>query len=62
LAAIYPREALANFQSALSGKDFSMQTVAGRLATEGKLRVLPVTSLERKLFLNLNELSDLEAL
>jgi molybdenum cofactor guanylyltransferase len=59
LAAIYPQEALANFQSALSGKDFSMQTVAGRLATERKLRVVPVTSLERKLFLNLNEPADL---
>ncbi len=55
LAAIYPKEALTNFQSALSGRDFSMQTVAGRLATEGKLRVMPVTSVERKLFLNLNE-------
>lgn len=61
LAAIYPQEALANFQSALPGKDFSMQTVAGRLATEGKLRVVPVTSLERKLFLNLNEPADLAA-
>jgi molybdopterin-guanine dinucleotide biosynthesis protein A len=62
LAAIYPQEALANFQSALSGTDFSMQTVAGRLAAEGKLRVVPVTSQERNLFLNLNELSDLAAL
>src|SRR4026208_115114 len=62
LAAIYPQEALANFQSALSGKDFSMQTVAGRLATEGKLRIVPVTSLERKLFLNLNEPADLATL
>ena len=62
LAAIYPREALANFQSALSGTDFSMQTVVGCLAAEGKLRVLPVTSQERKLFLNVNELADLQHL
>jgi molybdopterin-guanine dinucleotide biosynthesis protein A len=62
LAAIYPQETLANFQSALSGTDFSMQTVAGRLATEGKLRVMPVTSLERKLFLNLNQPIDLATL
>ena len=61
LAAIYPHEALANFQSALSGTDFSMQTVVGCLAAEGKLRVLPVTSQERKLFLNLNELADLRS-
>jgi molybdopterin-guanine dinucleotide biosynthesis protein A len=59
LTAIYPQEALANFQRALLGTDFSMQTVASRLATEGKLRVMPVTSLERKLFFNLNEPADL---
>jgi molybdenum cofactor guanylyltransferase len=62
LAAIYPQEALANFQSALSGKDFSMQSVANRLATEGKLRVMPVTSQEKKLFMNLNGPDDLAAL
>ena len=62
LAAIYPQEALASFQTALSGTDFSLQTVVGRLAAEGKVRVVPVTSQERNLFLNLNELSDLTAL
>src|SRR6266480_6801977 len=62
LAAIYPQEALANVQSALSGEDFSLQTVTGRLVAAGKLQVMPVTSQERKLFLNLNELSDLAAL
>ena len=62
LAAFYPDEALANFQTALSGTDFSMQTLAGRLAAEGKLRVVPVTSQERNLFLNVNELSDLALL
>jgi molybdenum cofactor guanylyltransferase len=61
LAAIYPHEALANFQSALSGTDFSMQTMAGRLAAERKLRVVPVTSQERKLFVNVNELADVAA-
>ena len=62
LAAIYPQEALAMMQSALSGKDFSLQTVASRLVAEGKLQVTPVTSQERKLFLNLNEPADLAAL
>ena len=62
LAAIYPREALANVQSALSGKDFSLQTVTSRLVAAGKLRVIPVTSQERELFLNVNKLSDLAAL
>jgi len=62
LAAIYPQEALANVQSAFSGEDFSLQTVTGRLVAAGKLQVMLVTSQERKLFLNLNELSDLAAL
>jgi molybdenum cofactor guanylyltransferase len=62
LAAIYPQEALANVQSALSGKDFSLQTVTGSLVAAGKLQVLLVESQERKLFLNLNELSDLAEL
>ena len=61
LAAIYPQEALANVQSALSGKDFSLQTVIGRLVAAGQLQVMPVTSHERKLFLNLNELADLRS-
>jgi molybdenum cofactor guanylyltransferase len=61
LAAIYPQEAIANVQSALSGKDFSLQTVTGRLVAAGKLQVMPVTSQERKLFLNLNELADLRS-
>jgi molybdopterin-guanine dinucleotide biosynthesis protein A len=61
LSAIYPREALPNVQSALSGEDFSLQTLAGRLAAEGKLRVVSVTSQERNLFLNVNELADLAA-
>jgi molybdenum cofactor guanylyltransferase len=61
LSAIYPREALPNIQNALSGEDFSLQTLAGRLAAEGKLRVVSVTSQERNLFLNVNEPADLAA-
>src|SRR6266576_3587500 len=47
LAAIYPEEALANVQSALSGEDFSLQTVTGRLVAAEKLQVMLVTSQER---------------
>src|SRR4029453_14064566 len=61
LAAIYPQEALANVQSALSGEDFSLQTVTGRLIAAGKLQVMPVTLQERKLFRNVNELADLRS-
>jgi molybdopterin-guanine dinucleotide biosynthesis protein A len=62
LAAIYPLEALTNFRSALTGTDFSMQTVASRLAAEGTLRVIPVTLQERRLFRNLNAPVDMAAL
>src|SRR5581483_11277268 len=62
LAAIYPREALANIQSALTGTYFSLQSMASRLVAEGKVRVISVTPQERKLFQNLNERADLAAL
>ena len=62
LAAIYPQEALANVQSALFGKDFSLQTVIGRLVAARQLQVTPVTEREKKLFLNVNELADLQQL
>jgi molybdenum cofactor guanylyltransferase len=62
LAAIYPQEALTNFQSALLGTDFSIQTVTGRLVAERKLQVVPVTSLEKNLFLNVNDRADFAAL
>ena len=61
LAAIYPQEALANVQGALSGKDFSLQTVTGCLIEAGKLQVVLVTKREKKLFQNLNELADLRS-
>jgi molybdenum cofactor guanylyltransferase len=61
MAAIYPQEALANFQRALSGTDFSLQTVAGGLAAAGKLRVIRVTDDEKKFFVNLNELADVQS-
>ena len=63
LAAIYPQEALADFQSALSGKDFSLQTLTGRLVDSGKTsgRCLSHRQ-EKNLFLNLNEPADLAAL
>lgn len=59
-AAIYPQEALSNVQSALSGKDFSLQTVTGGLVAAGKLRAVRVTSQQKGLFLNANELADLQ--
>ena len=62
LAAIYPREAEIDCRNALASGDFSLQTLVRRLLETGKLREISVTGEERKLFLNVNELSDLPAL
>jgi molybdenum cofactor guanylyltransferase len=62
LAAIYPREAEIDFRNALAGADFSLQTLVRRLVESGKLREISVTEQERKLFLNINQASDLAAL
>ena len=62
LAAIYPREADADFRSALAGTDFSLQSVARRLVKSGQLREARVKKRDTKLFVNLNELSDVAGL
>jgi molybdopterin-guanine dinucleotide biosynthesis protein A len=59
LAAIYPREALAEVQRTLTGTDFSLQTMASRLVAEGKLQVICVPPQEKTFFLNVNEPADL---
>ena len=61
LAAIYPREANADFRSALAGTDFSLQNVVRRLVESGKLREVRVKKQETKLFLNVNEMADLQS-
>ena len=60
LAAIYPREADADFRRALAGTDFSLQSVVRRLVKSGKLREVHVKDDDTKLFLNVNALSDVE--
>ena len=62
LAAIYPREADTDFRTALAGTDFSLQSVVRCLVESGKLREVRVKEQETKLFLNVNELSDVAAL
>src|SRR2546421_12805536 len=62
LAAIYPQEAAVEIGAALSGADFSLQTLTNCLVAAGKLLVMPVAEQERKLFLNVNELADLQHL
>jgi molybdopterin-guanine dinucleotide biosynthesis protein A len=61
LAAIYPREAVTEFQAALAGPDFSLQNVTRLLVEYGKLRELAVTEQEQSLYLNVNRLSDLQS-
>jgi molybdenum cofactor guanylyltransferase len=60
LAAIYPRNAVSEFSEALSGRDFSLQTVVRKLVGLGKLRGITISAWERTLFRNLNQPSDLE--
>jgi molybdopterin-guanine dinucleotide biosynthesis protein A len=62
LAAIYAREAEIDFHQALMGMDFSLQTVTRCQIESGKLREIPVTERDQKLFRNVNESSDLAAL
>ena len=62
LAAIYPHEAEIEVREALVDDDFSLQRLVHWLLAAGKLRETSVTSQERKLFRNVNRLSDLGAL
>jgi molybdopterin-guanine dinucleotide biosynthesis protein A len=61
LAALYPQEAACEVRAALSGTDYSLQALTNRLVETEKLRAIPVTEQDKKLFLNVNELSDLAA-
>jgi molybdenum cofactor guanylyltransferase len=59
LAAIYPREAQDDVVGALSGSDFSLQSLIGKLVAAGKLQPIQVPEQERSFFRNLNEPRDL---
>jgi molybdopterin-guanine dinucleotide biosynthesis protein A len=61
LAAVYPREAEIEFRVALAGSDFSLQNAVRHLVTSGKLLEISVTEQERRLFRNVNKVSDLDA-
>jgi molybdopterin-guanine dinucleotide biosynthesis protein A len=61
LAAVYPREAEIDFRAALAGSDFSLQNIVRHLVTSGKLRAISVTEEERRLFRNVNNMSDVDA-
>lgn len=61
LAAIYPAEAVGEFEAALSSNDFSLQTLARHLVGSSKLNLIPVPSFDEGLFRNLNAPDDLPA-
>ncbi len=58
LAAVYPAEAIADFRDALAGPDFSLQSVVGKLAAAGKVRLRPVPERDAHLYQNWNKPSD----
>jgi molybdenum cofactor guanylyltransferase len=60
LAAIYPVEARVDFVNALSGVDFSMQTLTNQLVKIGRLRVVRVSEEEEPFYRNLNAPDDLD--
>jgi molybdenum cofactor guanylyltransferase len=59
LAAIYPIEARVDLISALSGNDFSLQTLTNQLLKRGKLQVIRVSEKEQRCYRNLNEPGDM---
>src|SRR5437588_154927 len=59
LAAIYPHEARRDVVDALSGSDFSLQSVVGKLVAAVKLQPIQVSEEEKAFFQNLNEPGDL---
>jgi molybdopterin-guanine dinucleotide biosynthesis protein A len=58
LAAIYPKGADNDVIAALSGPDFSLQSLAKKLIAAGKLRLVNVSKNEEQYFRNLNKPGD----
>jgi molybdenum cofactor guanylyltransferase len=60
LAAIYPRIVHGELVDALSGSDFSLQSLVRKLVAAGKLQLIQVSDEEKACFRNLNEPGDLD--
>ena len=60
MAAIYPRSASRDFVIALSGDNFSLQSLVRKLIAVDKVLPIPVSEKEKRLFRNLNTPDDLE--
>ena len=61
LAAIYPQEAVIEFHNALTGPDFSLQSVLRDLVASGKLSEVCVAEVHKELFRNANIASELRS-
>lgn len=55
LAAIYPSEARPQFEAALSGVEFSLQTLTRELVQTDRLTMISVAQSDESLFCNINE-------
>ena len=62
LCAIYPAEAAAPAASALTGTDFSLQTLAQLLLQTHCVKPYPIGEGEKRLFFNVNSPADLQSL
>jgi molybdopterin-guanine dinucleotide biosynthesis protein A len=60
LVAIYPKSTGTDFITALSGSDFSLQSLTKNLIEAGKLSLVNVLEEEGKFFRNFNNLSDFD--
>jgi molybdopterin-guanine dinucleotide biosynthesis protein A len=60
LVAIYPKGTGTDFITALSGSDFSLQSLTKKLVDAGKLSLVKVLEEEANFFRNFNNLSDFE--
>jgi len=60
LAAIYPRSAQLDLAEALTGSDFSLQSLIRKLISAEKLNPIEVSTEEKILFRNLNQPQDLD--
>ena len=60
LAAIYPKGAGIDFITALSGSEFSLQSLTKKLIEAGKLSLVNVLDEEKKFFRNFNALTDFD--
>jgi molybdopterin-guanine dinucleotide biosynthesis protein A len=60
LAAVYPAEAADDFIAALSGSDFSLQSLVRTLAIAGKIELVPMLEKDEQLFRSVNCPSDIK--